>query len=190
MMLAVGRSAARGIGAGVQVSLGMVLATLLVIALVWAVMAGAVIVSDAGLEVLRVAGILVLFALSLALLLGARAESVARPGLLAGRLAAGRLRGRLVGDVAAGLATGLSSPVHLVFLLALLPQFVDLSRAGPGELLVITGGILVITAIPMLIASALGARTGRLGHGWARRVTRASGVALLGFAALSAALLW
>ena len=190
MMLAVGRSAARGIGAGVQVSLGMVLATLLVIALVWAVMAGAVIVSDAGLEVLRVAGILVLFALSLALLLGARAESVARPGLLAGRLAAARLRGRLVGDVAAGLATGLSSPVHLVFLLALLPQFVDLSRAGPGELLVITGGILVITAIPMLVASALGARTGRLGHGWARRVTRASGVALLGFAALSAALLW
>lgn len=186
MMLAVGRSAAFGFCAGVAVSLGMALATLIVIALVWAVMAGAVIVSDGLLEILRHAGVAVLFGLAILLLLGTTAETVARPGLMAGRLAKARLGCGRIGDVAGGLATGLSSPVHLVFLLALLPQFVDFSRIGHGELLVISAGILLFTTIPMLIASAVGAETGRIGPGLAHRVTRGSGVALLGFASFVA----
>ncbi len=191
MMLAVGRSAARGFGAGVQVSLGMALATLLVIGVVWAVMAGVLLVSEDGLVLLRGAGIAVLVLLALALLLGAPAEAVAGPGLAAGRLAAGAASGgaagRGLGDLAGGLAAGLASPVHLVFLLALLPQFVDLASAGPADLAAITAGILIITTLPMLGASALGAQTGRLGLGWARWVRRASGLALLGFAGLAMA---
>jgi threonine/homoserine/homoserine lactone efflux protein len=70
--------------------------------------------------------------------------------------------------------------VHLVFLLALLPQFVDFAAASASDLALVTLAILVITTIPMLAVSALGARIGRLGFGWARRVTRVSGVALAG----------
>jgi threonine/homoserine/homoserine lactone efflux protein len=79
-----------------------------------------------------------------------------------------------------------TSPVHVVFLLALLPQFVDFAAASVPELVCVTAAILVITTIPMLTVSALGARSGRLGFGWARRVTRLSGFALLGLAAFSA----
>ena len=185
MMLAVGRSAARGFGAGAQVSLGMALATLLLMAVVWAMMAGAVVLSPDGITVLRAVGVAVLVGLALVMLFGAPAEVVARPGLMAGRLAAGRLGAGHLGDVAGGLATGLSSPVHLVFLLALLPQFVDLAAAGPRDLFAVAAGVLVITTVPMLLASALGAHSGRLGLGWSRHVTRASGVALLGFAGLA-----
>lgn len=184
LMLALGRSAARGLGAGVQVSLGMALATLMLVAVVWAVMAGALSLSESGLAVLRVLGICVLFGLALTMLIGSGVEAVAEPGLRAGRLAQGWL-----GDFGGGLATGLTSPVHLIFLLALLPQFVDFAAASTSDLALVTLAILVITTIPMLAVSALGARSGRLGFGWARRVTRVSGVALLGLAAFSAAAL-
>lgn len=184
MMLALGRSAAHGLGAGVQVSLGMALATLVLIAVVWAVMAGMLIMTDSGLAMLRIAGIGVIVLLSLMLLIGPGIETVAEPGLRAGRLTL-----RWMGDLGGGLATGLTSPVHLVFLLALLPQFVDFTRVSVSDLALVTMAILVITTIPMLAVSALGARSGRLGFGWARRVMRVSGVALLGLAAFSAAAL-
>lgn len=177
MMLALGRSAAHGLGAGVQVSLGMALATLVLIAVVWAVMAGMLILTDSGLAMLRFAGIGVIVLLALMLLIGPGIETVAEPGLRAGRW---------LGDLGGGLAAGLTSPVHLVFLLALLPQFVDLAAASIPDLVVVTASILVITTIPMLAVSALGARSGWLGFGWARRVMRVSGVALLGLAAFSA----
>ena len=184
MMLALGRSATHGIGAGIQVSLGMALATLVVIAVVWSAMAGLLSLTDSGLTVLRVVGIGVIGTLALMLLFGPGAEAAAEPGLRAGRLARGWL-----GDLGGGLATGLTSPVHLVFLLALLPQFVDFAAASAADLTLVTIAILVITTIPMLAVSALGARSGGLGFGWARRVTRFSGVALLGLAAFSAAAL-
>jgi homoserine/homoserine lactone efflux protein len=184
MMLAVGRSATRGIGAGIQISFGMALATLILIAVVWAVMAGALVLSEGGLTVLRHAGIAVLALLAMVLLFGTPVTAGAAPGLQAGRMVRGWL-----GDFGGGVATGLTSPVHLVFLLALLPQFVDFTTLALLDLVLITVAILVITTIPMLGASALGAYTGRLGFGWARHVQRGSGVALLGFAAFSAAAL-
>jgi threonine/homoserine/homoserine lactone efflux protein len=159
----------------------MALATLIVIALVWAVMAGLLSLTDRGLTVLRVVGLGVIGVLALMLLVGPGAEAVAGPGLRAAGLARGWL-----GDLGGGLATGLTSPVHVVFLLALLPQFVDFAAASITELACVTAAILVITTIPMLTVSALGARSGRLGFGWARRVTRLSGFALLGLAAFSA----
>jgi threonine/homoserine/homoserine lactone efflux protein len=181
MLLALGRSAARGMGAGIQVSLGIALATLMLIAVVWAVMAGALILSERGLAVLRLIGIGVLVVLSLMLLFGPGAEAVATPGLRAGQMARGRL-----GDLGGGLATGLTSPVHLVFLLALVPQFVDFAVTPTLHLALVTLAIVLITTIPMLGVSVLGARSVRWGFGWARRVTRMSGVALLGLAVVSA----
>lgn len=166
MMLALGRSAARGFGAGVRVSLGMALAMLALIAVVWAVIAGTVSLSENGLFVLRILGIGVLIGLAWVLLFGPCAEAVASPGLCAGQSARGWL-----GDLGGGLAIGLSSPVRLFFLLALLPQFVDLAAASPSDLVMVTIAILVITTIPLVAVSALGAHPGRLGFGWAHRVT-------------------
>ena len=114
MLLAIGRSAANGIGAGIQVSIGMALATLVLIAVVWAVMAGMLILTDGGLALLRTLGIGVIVILALMLLFGRGSEAVAEPGLRAGRLARPQL-----GHLGGGLATGLTSPAHLIFLLAL-----------------------------------------------------------------------
>lgn len=180
MMLAVGRSASRGFHAGIQVSFGMALATALLIAVVWSVTAGALILSETGLVVLRLAGIAVLVLLALVLVFATPSETVLRSGRDSGRFARG-----LLGDLVGGLVTGLTSPVHLLFLLALLPQFVDFAATSALELAFVTAAVVIITTIPMLAASAVGARTGRLGTGWARHVSRASGAVLLGFAALS-----
>jgi threonine/homoserine/homoserine lactone efflux protein len=181
MLLAVGRSAACGFRAGVLVSLGMALATLVLILLVWAVMAGALLISNGGLAVLRIVGVGVLTLLALALLVGTPVSTVASPGLGAGRVA------RLwLGDVGGGFATGLTSPVHLIFLLALLPQFIDLARLSYFDLALISAVIVLITTIPMLAASALGAASDRFGFGWARYLQRCSGLALLAFAGVAA----
>ena len=181
MLLAVGRSAARGILSGLQVSLGMALAALILVMTVWAVMAGALVVSNGGLAVLRMVGIGVLVLLAFALLFGTPVSTVAAPGLAAGHKARVWL-----GDVGGGLAAGLTSPVNLVFMLAMLPQFIDLALLSHIDLALTSGAIVVITTIPMLAASVLGAGTGRIGFGWAPHVQRGSGVALLAFAGFAA----
>lgn len=181
MLLAVGRSAASGIRAGVHVSLGFAVATLILVLMVWAVMAGAVAISNGGLAILRSIGVGVLILLALALLIGTPVSTVASPGLGAGRLAR-----RWLGDVGGGLITGVTSRVHLIFLLALLPQFIDLARLAYRDLALISAVIVLITTIPMLAVSALGAASDRLGFGWARHVQRGSGVALLAFAGFAA----
>lgn len=180
MLLVIGLSAARGFGAGVRVTLGFLLGKLLTLAIVWSVMAGIMAVSADGLTVLRHGGIAVLLGLALLLLFGTPVDRVAAPGLAAGRV--GR---RWMGDLGGGLLTALTSPVHLVFMLALLPQFVPFAEVSRLELALVTAALMVISMIPMLAAAGLGAGTGRLGFGWARHVQRGSGVALLGFAAMA-----
>ncbi len=181
MLLVVGVSAARGFGAGVWVTLGMAIGTLALLGVVWAVMAGTMVLSESGLGLLRVAGVAVLLGLALLLLLfGTPVDRVAAPGLEAGRF--GR---RWLGDVGGGLLTALTSPVHLVFMLALLPQFVPFQDVSQAEIALITAALVVMTTTPMLAASALGAGTERLGFGWARHVQRGSGVALLAFAGVA-----
>lgn len=181
MFLAGGRAAARGFAAGAGVTLGMLLATALVMAAVWAVMAGLLRLSEDGLAMARWAGIAVLTGLALAVLCAA---PPALPGLPAGG-AAETGQGPL-GDVAGGLATGLASPVHLLFLCALVPQFLDVAQLRLADMALVTAGIVAVTAPPMLFVSAAAARTRRLGAAVPVWVGRASGVALLGFAGLAA----
>lgn len=181
MLLTVGLSAARGFAAGVRVTLGFLLGQLVTLGLAWSVMAGVMALSDQGLTMLRHAGVAVLLGLALLLLFGTPIDRVAAPGLAAGR--AGR---RWLGDLGGGLLTALTSPVHLVFMLALLPQFVPLATVSRPELALVTAALMAVTTVPMLAAAGLGAGTGRLGFGWARHVQRGSAVALMGFAAMAA----
>lgn len=178
MVLAMARSITDGFAAGVRVSIGMVVATFLVMCTVWAVLAGLLHLSDTMLRLLRLAGILVIVGFAVSLLVPERFRA-------RGRRRARARRGPQMGDMAGGVMTGLTSPVHLLFLLALVPQFVDLTSTTPGMLVLITMGILLITAIPMLAVSLLAARTGRFGLGWAMGVRRIAGVLLLGFAGLA-----
>jgi homoserine/homoserine lactone efflux protein len=180
ILLVVGVSAVRGFGAGVWVTLGMAIGTLVLLGVVWAVMAGTMVLSENGLDLLRLAGVAVLLGLALLLLFGTPVDRVAAPGLQAGRF--GR---RWLGDCGGGFLAALTSPVHLVFMLALLPQFVPFQEVSQAEIALITAALVVMTSIPMLAAAAFGAGTGRLGLGWARHVQRGSGVALLGFAAMA-----
>ena len=71
-------------------------------------------------------------------------------------------------------------------LLAVVPQFVDVGSTSVPDMLVVTLGILVITAVPMLAVSVLAAGSGRLLQLHRHWPSRAGGVAILGFAAMAA----
>jgi threonine/homoserine/homoserine lactone efflux protein len=183
MVLAIARAASDGFAAGAKVSLGMLLATLLVMCTVWSVLAGLVHLSENALLILRLAGIGVILGFAVSLLAPApRRQRAPSPGMRR-RV----LRVAQMGDVTRGVLTGLTSPVHLLFLLALVPQFVDLATATPALLVLITAGILLITAAPMFAVSLIAARSGRLGLHWAMGVRRLGGVLLLGFVGLALA---
>jgi homoserine/homoserine lactone efflux protein len=181
MVLAIARSITDGFVAGAKVSAGMVMATLLVMCTVWAVLAGLLHLSEQALQGLRLAGIVVILGFSISLLAPQPVRQAVLPPARA-RLVPRMAR---LGDVTGGVLTGLTSPVHLLFLLALVPQFVDPASAAPGLLVLITLGILLITAVPMLAVSLLAARSGRFGLGWALGVRRTGGVLLIGFAGLA-----
>lgn len=183
MVLAVARAASDGFAAGAKVSLGMVLATLLVMCTVWSVLFGLVHLSDNAILVLRLAGIVVILGFAISLLAPAPHRQPAPSPEMRRRV----LRVTLMGDTTGGVLTGLTSPVHLLFLLALVPQFVDPTSAMPSLLSLITAGILLITAVPMLVVSLLAARGGRLGLRWTMGVRRMGGVLLLGFVGLALA---
>jgi homoserine/homoserine lactone efflux protein len=177
MILAISRSAAVGSSAGLWITLGMLLATLILMLVTWAVLFGVFSLSVVLFDYFEVAG-LVLLAVIAVLLLRAgpvpltTAPSFAQPSVQRG-----------LGDLAGGLATGLSSPVHLLFLLAILPQFVDIGRIEAADVVLVTLGILSITAVPMIGVSLLAAGAGRLVprcHHW---ISRVGGLAILGFAA-------
>ena len=181
MVLAISRSAAAGSKAGAWITVGMLLATLLLILSTWAVMLGAVTLSDALFDNLGLAGIGVLAILAV-VLLRAGPEPLTLPASIS------KWPRRLgFGDLLGGLATGLSSPVHLLFLLALLPQFVDLRVADATDMALVTFGILVITAVPMLGVTILAARSKRSMRLRPHWISRIGGVAMLGFVGFTVA---
>lgn len=141
MVLAIARAASDGLAAGVKVTLGMILATLVVMCAVWAVFFGLIHLSDSALKVLRVVGVIALALIALSLLKPVPHQTTARAPIPT-RIPLRRrvLRLAQMGDLTGGLLTGLTSPVHLLFMLALVPQFVDMTRATPALLALITRG--------------------------------------------------
>jgi threonine/homoserine/homoserine lactone efflux protein len=97
---------------------------------------------------------------------------------------AGRGGWRL-GDGALGLVVGLSSPLNLIFILALLPQFVGLGRLDAGSVALasaamLLGGVLPLIAASIFSAHMLGTRPEAMRH-----LTRLCGGAILCFAGLA-----
>ena len=177
IFFAIGRSARSGAAAGLRATLGMLIATLIVQFATFSVLRGLLLITPEGMSAMRLFGASVLMMLAALLLLG----RPARPGQVP------RSRAHGLGDVAGGLAIGLTSPLHLVFLLAIVPQFVDVAAADWTDLAVVSLGIVGVTAVPMVVVSVLGAGALLLSPRGALWISRAGGVAMLGFAGVIAA---
>jgi threonine/homoserine/homoserine lactone efflux protein len=173
IVLAAGRAASSGITAGLRVTAGMVVASLMLIGLAWAVMLGTLLFSPDLFDAMRVAGVVVLVVLAIAMMRASPRDAAPR-------------RATRLGDLGGGIAVGLSSPINLVFILALLPQFIDPERASPALFVVSTAVVVAATILPMAAASALGARLGGVAPRGGQWIGRAGGTALLVFAGLAA----
>jgi threonine/homoserine/homoserine lactone efflux protein len=174
IVLTLSRSAVEGIAAGLRVTFGIALADLTLLAVAWAAIFGAVTLSESFFAALKTAGIVAIALIALALLRDPPAASGTPPSR------------RTLGPVTAGLWLGLASPLNLVFMLALLPQFRDAGGATAGTAALVTGVVLLGSARPLAAASALGAGALRRAPGGGRWIGGAGGIALLGFAGLAA----
>jgi threonine/homoserine/homoserine lactone efflux protein len=175
ILIAASRAATDGLTAGLRFTFGIAVADVLLIAASWAMIAGAMSLSDVALEALRLGGLALLTGLGVAMLAGPAGAAGGLPSL-------GRLR---AGDGVLGLALGLSSPMNLLFMFALLPQFVDAERLDATSVALASGVVLIGGLGPFLAACILSARVLRTGPRMARRITRGCGAALLGLAGLA-----
>jgi threonine/homoserine/homoserine lactone efflux protein len=170
-----GRSAASGPAAGLRVTVGIALADCLLVLAAWAVVLGALTLTAHGLEAMRIMGVVVLAALAITLILARPDIDTARPAQ----------RSWTLGDAGAGAALALSSPLNLLFMLALLPQVI-----GPNvtfQSMVLASGVVVLGGLlPSLAACTLGARAVLLGPSATCWIQHAGGVAMLGFAGIAA----
>jgi threonine/homoserine/homoserine lactone efflux protein len=135
MVLAIARAASDGLGAGIKVSLGMILETLLIRCAVCAVLVGLFHLSELCGPAASRSGAWSWRSSRSRSSPQCRttAASTSRPGPeICGRpggIAACGSPGWAMSPAAC--LTGLTSPVHLLFMLALVPQFVDMIRATP-----------------------------------------------------------
>lgn len=169
-ILTASRSAVAGQAAGSRITLGVVLANLVLVTITLAAMQGVLAISDQAFAAMKWAGIALLLALAVRMLL----SKPVRDG-------APTRNPHSVSEVGAGLLVGLSSPYNLVFLLALLPQFV------PSEMSITTAMAVVLTVLSGATVAQLGAvavglwSRGILGNG-ARWLDRVGAICILGFA--------
>ena len=175
ILVTVTRAATRGIRSGLGVTLGILLSLVVLLAVAWSMVLGLSSLSGEAIEVLRVGGLLLLVGLAL-LMLRARPVAV--------RVDPAQ-RQRRLGDCAIGVAVGLSSPFNLLFIFALLPQFVDVPRLDATALVLATTAVLIGSTLPYLGACTFASALLRPSVRQAQFVTRGCGVALLGFAALA-----
>ncbi len=173
------RAATEGLGSGLRVTVGLVLSKAILLLAASTMILGALTLSDGAAQALRLGGLAVLVGLALTML-AARPLPLAAPG--AGVPALGRLR---LGDGALGLALGLSSPLNLLFIFALLPQFIDLGQPGLGCLLLASAAVLLGGALPFVAACLLASRLLLRRPETVRGITRACGAMLLGVAGLA-----
>lgn len=169
-ILTASRSGVAGEVAGMRITLGVLLANLALVTITLAVMDGALTVSDQAFGAMRWGGIVVLFAMAVRMLLSKSADD--------GSVACAT---HSLSEIGAGLMVGLSSPYNLVFLLALLPQFV------PAEISITTAMAVVAAVLSGAAAAQLGAVTAGLCSrsvlgGGVRWLDRAGAVCLIGFA--------
>lgn len=164
------RSDVAGQAAGMRITAGVLLANLILATITLAVMHGALTVSDQAFGAMKWAGIAVLLALAVRMLWSRSASD--RSATCASHD---------LSEIGAGLMVGLSSPYNLVFLLALLPQFVP-AEMDIATVVAVVAAVLSGAAVGQLGAVTVGVCSrSALGRG-ARWLDRAGAVCLIGFA--------
>lgn len=177
LLLVVARTARGGLRAGLDAAIGATLAVAMLLAVVIAVVFGALRVGEPAFTAMKLCGVALLTIFGVQML---RASIGAKnPDSVYSRH----------GDLLAGFSVGVTSPFNLLFFLALIPQFIDVSTLTRQSLALVVGLVLLGSAIPVAVVALLAAWQMRLAPGGAVWVTRASGTMLLVFAALSAAAL-
>ena len=173
--LTASRTAVAGQAAGMRITLGVLLANLVLVTITLTAMHGALTVSEQAFSAMKWAGIAVLFAMAVRMLLSRSADdgpaTCAQHGM---------------SEVGAGLMVGLSSPYYLVFLLALLPQFIP-AQMGIATVMTVVAIVLSGAAVGQLGSVIVGLCSRGVLGGRARWLDRAAGVCLIGFAGTAAA---
>lgn len=173
ILVVASRAATGGLERGLRVTLGIMGSSALLLAAAWAMILGLLALSDAVFEMLRIAGLGIILVFAVAMLRATPGTGPARVPLR-------------INDVGTGLLLGLSNPLQLLFMFALLPQFVPVAQADAPAVAIATGAVLMGIAVPMVMAAAAaGALLGPLLQR-SHLVTRACGAALVGIAVLAA----
>jgi threonine/homoserine/homoserine lactone efflux protein len=174
-VFAASRTASGGIRAGVLVSFGVLIGAAFVTAAAFAVLLGLLAVSQAILEATKWIGVLVLLVLACLTLPASRRRRRCGP----------ERRATAGADLPAGALLVLTSPGALVFLLAMLPQFI--SDGAAIEPALVAAGLFVAGAAAVQAgAVAVGACSLRLGATNARRVEYGCASLLFACAGLAA----
>ena len=175
ILLASWRSATDGLVSGLRVTLGIAASKVMLLACSWSVIFGMLTVSEAAQDAFRWGGIALLLGLALMMLAD-------RPAALAGARRPGRWH---LGDSGLGLWVGLSSPMNVIFILALLPQFVELERLSASMVAQASAAVLVGGVTPLVVACLFSTRVLCSRPLALRYLTRLCGGAILCFAGLA-----
>ena len=170
-VLAASRTARHGIRSGLLVSVGVVVSDVVFTGLALAAMLGALTLSATVLVAMKWAGVLALLLFATRTLRPAPALSGSSHSTIS-----------TSSDLCTGSIAVLSSPFTLVFLLALLPQFMSANGSIFGPALIAAGVFVAGAATAQLAAVLFGACALQLGSTRGRWVEHAGAVLLLGFA--------
>ncbi len=175
--LTVGRSARDGMKAGLNVTIGVLLANIILATSALLVMLGLFAMSDTVFTVMKWLGACALLALGIKMIL---------PSAGTGEDSLVSREARLK-DCCAGLVVGMSSPYNLVFLLALLPQFVPAALLHGTGVALVVATVLVGVSVAQGGATLVGAFSGRAMSQLARPIERIGALLMIGFAVVAVA---
>ncbi len=177
MVLIATRAALSGRPAGLRVSLGVAAAQLIYVFVALGMLVMAWAISETAHAAMRVVGATVLVVLGVQMF---------RQSAFTGD-AQSMLPSRPGGDFLVGLCVGLSSPFNLIFMFAILPQFIAPEALLGPDLGILIAGIFVATMVPMVATAWLGAGTRTLGQRYLPLLTRIAASGLILFAGLTVA---
>ena len=177
ILLTVSRASSCGLRSALMVSWGVVLANLALVSVAVLTMVGLLFVSQEALGMLRWLGLAVLLLLGLKLLSSKPAPESSE-----------MQRSTPWRDAGAGFLVGVSSPYNLVFMLALLPQFVPASGISSEVGFVMAAAVLGGALLAQLCASGAGLAAAKLLALTTSRglFDRVGGLTMVGFAGLFA----
>lgn len=173
-ILTISTSVAAGRNGGVRVSIGILLANLVLVAAALAIIGGILSITPEMFRVLKWVGALLLLAIALRIL-----SVEGRPCGDGRRAPTGRRS-----HVANGLMAGISSPFNLAFMIALLPQFLP-ERTDLADGLTVTLSILAAVAVAQSAVVTLGLGATRIVGAATPWLERTAACGLVGVAGAS-----